>query len=158
MVVADHGQTDDETKNQVYCLAPCPMSFTNALDTTTSMEKKKQPSSLSSSLPKKRSSFHQDDTTSPSTSSSSSSKKHKYDLSDRVQQTLSVLDPSNTNAVRAIINDANRWCRDRMVWSSLAQDYVDVWDTYVTLLNRADPLWASGTWGQTDHATNRSDD
>jgi Glycosyl transferase family 90 len=69
----------------------------------------------------------------------------RYDLSDLLSQTLWALDPSNMNAVRKIIQNANDWCKHRMVWASIAIDYLDVWERYASFLEAADPQWASTT-------------
>jgi hypothetical protein len=65
----------------------------------------------------------------------------KSDLSDLVEQAAFVTDPANDEAVREIVANANDWCRRRMVWTSIADDVLDIWDAYVRLLGQADAEW-----------------
>jgi Glycosyl transferase family 90 len=62
-----------------------------------------------------------------------------YNLSDLVAQTAWTLDPANQAAVQEIVRHANQWCRHRMVWSSIAEDYLDILEEYTTFLNQAQP-------------------
>jgi hypothetical protein len=65
----------------------------------------------------------------------------KSDLSDLVEQAAFVTDPANDEAVREIVTNANDWCQRRMVWTSIAEDVLDIWDAYVRLLRQADGEW-----------------
>jgi hypothetical protein len=63
----------------------------------------------------------------------------KADLSDLLEKTLWVmLHPKES---RQIVANARKWCREHMVWKSLARDMLDTWEKYVTWLNEHDPNW-----------------
>jgi hypothetical protein len=67
----------------------------------------------------------------------------KADLSDLLEKTLWVmLHPKES---RQIVANARKWCREHMVWKSLARDMLDIWEKYVKWLNEHDPSWYE-TW------------
>jgi len=71
----------------------------------------------------------------------------KKDLSDLVQNVQYVLDPENDAAVRKIVASANLWCSQKLIRKQLAHDMLDIWDSYIQMLNRADPNWAQA-WAE----------
>ena len=72
----------------------------------------------------------------------------KNDLSNFHENVAWALDPKNDIAVRNIIASANQWCSHRLVPDELATDLLDIYESYVRLLDRADPNWTSH-WQQT---------
>ncbi len=67
----------------------------------------------------------------------------KADLSDLLEKTLWViLHPKES---QQIVANARKWCREHMVWKSLAHDMLDTWEKYVIFLNEHDPTWFD-TW------------
>jgi hypothetical protein len=81
----------------------------------------------------------------------------KHDLSDLVQKAAYVTDPSNRDVMRAIVGNANDWCRQHMVYSTIARDILDIWDEYIHHLDRGDPTWVE-TWKQWKHTIMESSD
>jgi hypothetical protein len=69
------------------------------------------------------------------------------DLSDLQENVAFVLDPANEDIVREIVAAANQWCGERLVRTELARDLLDLWETYVEMLDRADPMWTAA-WKQ----------
>lgn len=67
----------------------------------------------------------------------------KDDLSDLIENIDFVLDPVNEAIIREIILNANQWCSERFTQIGLISDMLDIWETYVKLLDRADPDWSS---------------
>jgi Glycosyl transferase family 90 len=65
----------------------------------------------------------------------------KDDLSDLHENVVWALDPKNEATVVDIIASANEWCTERMVPEDLAHDLLDIWESYVRLLDRADSNW-----------------
>jgi Glycosyl transferase family 90 len=65
----------------------------------------------------------------------------KNDLSDLHDNVAWALNPENSAQVKSIIAAANQFCSQRLTPSNLAFDLLDIWETYVSLLNRFDPLW-----------------
>jgi lipopolysaccharide biosynthesis glycosyltransferase/LPS sulfotransferase NodH len=65
----------------------------------------------------------------------------KDDLSDFNENVAWALDPQNEETVKDIISSANEWCSQRLVPEALAHDLLDTWESYVRLLERADPNW-----------------
>jgi len=65
----------------------------------------------------------------------------KNDLSDLHQTVEYVLDPKNDAVVKDIIASANQWCAGRFNPNQLANDRVDIWESYVRRLNHANPHW-----------------
>lgn len=66
----------------------------------------------------------------------------KDDLSDLHQNAAWVLDPANTEIVQDIIESANQWCAGRFNPDQLANDRVDIWESYVRRLDHANPDWS----------------
>jgi Glycosyl transferase family 90 len=66
----------------------------------------------------------------------------KNDLSDLEEHSMWALDPKNEAVVRDMIRAANQWCSQRLTPPELALDMLDTYETYVRLLNRADPNWS----------------
>lgn len=66
----------------------------------------------------------------------------KYDLSDLVDRAKWVLDETNEAEVKAIVQRANDWCRERMELDSLARDLLDIWERYVQYLDRGGVDWS----------------
>lgn len=67
----------------------------------------------------------------------------KADLSDLLEKSLWVmLHPKES---RKIAMNARKWCREHMVWKSLAHDLLDSWEQYITWLKEHDPRWYE-TW------------
>ena len=69
------------------------------------------------------------------------------DLSDLHENVAWALDKNNEEAVKDIIKSANQYCSHRLVRSGLATDMLDIFESYVHLLNRADPSWQA-QWKQ----------
>ena len=65
----------------------------------------------------------------------------KDDLSDLHENVAWALSPNNEGTVKDIITSANEWCSQRLVPEELAHDMLDTWESYVRLLDRADPDW-----------------
>jgi hypothetical protein len=72
----------------------------------------------------------------------------KNDLSDFQENVAWALDPQNDAAVKNIIKSANQWCSYRIIPTELAIDLLDIFESYVRLLDRADPNW-SAEWQKT---------
>jgi Glycosyl transferase family 90 len=72
----------------------------------------------------------------------------KNDLSDFQENVAWALDPQNDVAVKNIIKSANQWCSYRIIPTELAIDLLDIFESYVRLLDRADPNW-SAEWQKT---------
>lgn len=72
----------------------------------------------------------------------------KNDLSDFEANVAWTLDQKNEAAVRNIITAANQWCSQRLVPSELATDLLDIFESYVRLLDRKDSNWRR-EWQQT---------
>ncbi|GAX24793.1 hypothetical protein FisN_18Lh128 [Fistulifera solaris] len=64
----------------------------------------------------------------------------KPDLSDLLEKTLWVM--LHPRESQQIVANAREWCREHMVWKSLAHDMLDIWEKYVTWLNEHDPSWS----------------
>lgn len=71
----------------------------------------------------------------------------KSDSSDLWNQTKWVLDPTNTARVHQIIQSANEWCAQNMVYNATKEYILTSLDRYVELLERKDPKW-SKTWSR----------
>ena len=67
----------------------------------------------------------------------------KNDLSDLIENIEFVLDPANEAIIQEIILHANHWCSERFTQVGLISDMLDIWETYVNLMDRADPDWPS---------------
>ena len=67
----------------------------------------------------------------------------KNDLSDLLENIDFVLDPRNDDIIQEIILNANQWCSERFTQIGLISDMLDIWEQYLTLLDRADPDWSS---------------
>lgn len=65
----------------------------------------------------------------------------KNDLSDLDENIQWALDPKNEAAVKDIITAANQWCAHSLIPAELASDVLDIWESYVRLLNRGDKDW-----------------
>jgi hypothetical protein len=65
----------------------------------------------------------------------------KGDLSDLHENVVWALDPENGETVKDIISSANEWCTQRLVPRALAHDILDIFESYVRLLDQADPEW-----------------
>jgi hypothetical protein len=65
----------------------------------------------------------------------------QYDLSDLLRRVEWAMDPSNVGTVRRIVMDANRFCQERMVYGSVTDDILDIFEAYVKQLSRHDPHW-----------------
>lgn len=65
----------------------------------------------------------------------------KNDLSDLQENVAWALDPQNEIAVKNIITSANQWCSQRIIPEELAIDLLDIFESYVRLLDRADANW-----------------
>ena len=76
------------------------------------------------------------------------------DLSDLLEQTQWVL--HHPEESQQIVANTQKWCREHMIWKSLARDLLDIWEKYITWLNEHDPEWYGmweaqwSTWNQTD--------
>ena len=66
----------------------------------------------------------------------------KDDLSDLHANVAWVLDPANTAVVGDVIEAANQWCAARFNPDQLANDRIDIWESYVRLLDKAAPDWS----------------
>lgn len=67
----------------------------------------------------------------------------KNDLSDLHDNVAWALNPENAAQVKSIISAANQFCSQRLTPANLAHDLLDIWETYVGLLNRFDPMWST---------------
>lgn len=67
----------------------------------------------------------------------------KNDLSDLEENVAWALDPKNEIAVKGIITAANQWCSHRLIPDELASDLLDIFESYVRLLDQANPQWQS---------------
>ena len=56
-----------------------------------------------------------------------------------------------------IVRNANDWCRNNMIHSTIANDMLDVWDRYVELLNINDVHWAEQYWTEDIQASTLTD-
>ena len=65
----------------------------------------------------------------------------RYDLSDLKQVAEYIVDPNNEKTIQQIIDNANEWCRNRMVLSSIVDDVLDIWDAYIGFLDQHSSLW-----------------
>jgi hypothetical protein len=63
------------------------------------------------------------------------------DLSDLVAKARFVVDPKNQQYIHRIQQQAHQYCREHMVWRSLAQDVLDVFEEYLRNLELGDPNW-----------------
>ena len=63
----------------------------------------------------------------------------KGDLSDLLEKTQWVM--HHPYESQQIVANARKWCREHMVWTSLAHDLLDIWEKYISLLNEHDPGW-----------------
>ena len=68
----------------------------------------------------------------------------RKDLSDLVAKTKYVMDPQNDEHVTAIINNADEWCQKRMTHNAIAHDMLDVWESYVTMLDTSSTIVNTG--------------
>ncbi|GKY91566.1 hypothetical protein MPSEU_000128500 [Mayamaea pseudoterrestris] len=81
----------------------------------------------------------------------------KHDLSDLLAKAAFVTDPSNREMMRSIVVNANKWCSQHMIYSTIARDILDIWEEYVYLLDVGDPNWVE-TWKQWKHSLMKSPD
>ena len=65
----------------------------------------------------------------------------KNDLSDLDEKVRWALDEKNEPAVKSIIQSANQYCSKRLVRNELATDMLDIYESYVRLLDRYDANW-----------------
>jgi hypothetical protein len=79
----------------------------------------------------------------------------KDDLSDFQENAAWALDPKNEVAVKNIIATANLWCSNRILPNELAKDLLDIFESYVRLLERADPNWVE-VWRKKKEAVMKS--
>ena len=68
-----------------------------------------------------------------------------------------VLDRANDDILQNIVRNANNWCRNNMIHSTIASDMLDVWDRYVELLNVNNVHWAEQYWSEDIQAAILSD-
>jgi Glycosyl transferase family 90 len=68
------------------------------------------------------------------------------DLSDLVELSEFVADPSNDAVLTNIVSRANNWCRAHMVPRQVATDMLDIWERYVELLDVGDAEWNTRQW------------
>ena len=81
----------------------------------------------------------------------------KNDLSDFQENVAWALDPQNEIAIKNIISNANHWCSNRILRSELATDLLDIFESYVRLLDRADPNWGQ-QWRESKEEMRSSSD
>jgi hypothetical protein len=67
----------------------------------------------------------------------------KADLSDLIENVSFILDPANDALAREIVANANQWCSERFTTKELAHDMLDIYESYVQMLDRADPDWTT---------------
>jgi Glycosyl transferase family 90 len=70
----------------------------------------------------------------------------RADFSNIEEMAEFVLDPANDDTLQDIIHNANDWCRQNMITSTIANDMLDVWDRYVELLNVNNEHWTEEYW------------
>jgi len=69
------------------------------------------------------------------------------DLSDLIEHVRFVLDDRNEATVRAIIQNANDWCRTRLTHNATAAAMLDILETYANVLSSSSALrGTSGSW------------
>lgn len=80
------------------------------------------------------------------------------DVKDLIDKTKFALDPDNAERVRTIILEANAWCRRRMVQDQITEDILDIWESYIRLLDSGSggPQWQS-EWAQAKALILRAD-
>ena len=52
-----------------------------------------------------------------------------------------LFDPRNEETIQRIIQSANDWCSHHLTLTSLATDMLDVWESYVSYLNKGNAAW-----------------
>jgi Glycosyl transferase family 90 len=67
----------------------------------------------------------------------------REDLSDLLEKVEWALHPRNVDQVQGIISRANQFCIQHMLHSSLTRDILDIFEAYVTSLDRHDPQWTN---------------
>ena len=70
----------------------------------------------------------------------------RADFSNIEEMAEYVLDLTNDDVLQDIVRNANDWCRNNMIHSTIASDMLDVWDRYVELLNINDIHWTEQYW------------
>ena len=70
----------------------------------------------------------------------------RSDFSNIEEMAEYVLDPANDDTLQEIVQNANEWCRQNMITSTIANDMLDVWDRYVELLNINNDHWTEQFW------------
>jgi Glycosyl transferase family 90 len=65
----------------------------------------------------------------------------REDLSDLLEKVEWALHPRNADQVQAVIARANQFCVQRMLHSSVTRDILDIFEAYVTSLDRRHPKW-----------------
>jgi hypothetical protein len=81
----------------------------------------------------------------------------KNDLSDLDKNVQWATDAKNEKAVLDIIESANDWCANRLISVELARDQLDIWESYVRRLDRADPYWTEKLKAVKKELSERSD-
>lgn len=71
----------------------------------------------------------------------------RNDLSDLIETVEYVMDPKNAEVVADIIAAANQWCAARFNPDRMANDMMDVMESYVRKLDQSNPNW-SDEWKQ----------
>jgi Glycosyl transferase family 90 len=67
----------------------------------------------------------------------------REDLSDLLEKVEWALHPRNADQVQGIISRANQFCIQHMLHSSVTRDILDIFEAYVTSLDRHDPQWSN---------------
>lgn len=52
-----------------------------------------------------------------------------------------IFEPQNENTIQRIIQNANQWCAHHLTMNSLATDMLDVWESYISYLEKGNTAW-----------------
>lgn len=78
----------------------------------------------------------------------------KADLSDLIENVVFALNPKNEHIIKDMISSANQFCADRFVLPHLSHDLLDIWDSYIHLLDMYDSSWKSQWAAKRDRMVN----
>lgn len=65
----------------------------------------------------------------------------KYDLSDLMEKVAYATSDKNEGRIKNIIRNANEWCAKYMIRDVVADDVLDVWESYIRILDTYSPSW-----------------
>jgi hypothetical protein len=70
----------------------------------------------------------------------------RADFSNLEEMAEYVIDPAHDDVLQYIVQNANAWCQQNMISSTITKDMLDVWDRYVELLNVNNIQWTEQHW------------